>query len=92
MAASPTETTPVPAAEAAGQSRERWFRVVLLGLLVLVVGFTATLMANEFYPCVPSAGSALQPPLGDCAVFLSPWIGIALVGAVLAGIGYLRVG
>ncbi len=92
MTASGIETAPAPPADAAGRARERWFRAVLLGLLVLVAGFTAILMANEFYPCVPASGSAIQPPLGECAIFLSPWIGIALIGAVLAGVGYLRVG
>lgn len=81
-----------PAVRSENRSRERWFRIVLLGLVVLVLGFTATLMANFFYPCVPAADSVVQPPLVDCALFLSPWIGVAAAGLVIAGIGYLRVG
>lgn len=92
MAATGSAAIAPPAADAAERSRERWFRVVLLGLLVLVLGFTATLMANFFYPCEPAAGSVIQPPLADCAVFLSPWIGLIAVGIAIAGIGYLRVG
>ena len=82
-----------PAAEdVEGRARERWFRVVLLGLIVLVAGFTATLVANAFYPCEPASGSVLQPPLADCAVALSPWIGIAVAGLAVAVAGYLRIG
>jgi hypothetical protein len=72
--------------------RERSSRLVLYGLVILVVGFTAALLANGLYPCVPAAGSAIEPPLTDCAVALSPWAGVALVGLVLALIGYRRVG
>jgi hypothetical protein len=92
MAATESATVPTPAADAAERSRERWFRVVLLGLLILVLGFTALLMANFFYPCEPAAGSVVQPPLGECVGFLSPWIGVVAAGIVIAGIGYLRVG
>ncbi len=92
-ASSPPDVAAVPPAEdAAGRARERWFRVVLAGLVVLVAGFTATLVANAFYPCEPAAGSVLQPPLADCAVALSPWIGVAVVGLVLAALGYRRIG
>ncbi len=80
------------AEEATVRGRERWFRVVLLGLLLLVLGFTATLVTNTFYPCVPAAGSTVQPPLGDCAVALSPWLGLAAAGLIVAVAGYLRVG
>lgn len=86
------DTTQASAEDAAGRARERWFRIVLLGLVVLVAGFTATLVANAFYPCEPAAGSVVQPPLADCAVALSPWIGIAVAGLVIAVAGYLRVG
>ena len=81
-----------PAEEAEGRVRERWFRAVLLGLLVLVAGFTAILVANAFYPCEPAAGSLVQPPLADCAVALSPWIGLAIAGLAIAVAGYLKVG
>jgi len=86
--------TPAPGAAppAANAARERAFRLVLLGLLLLVAGFTATLVANAFYPCEPATGSAIQPPLADCAVSLSPWIGIAFAGLLVAIAGYLRVG
>lgn len=87
-----TEAGTPPAASAAARARERAFRIVLLGLVVLAVGSTAVLVANAFYPCEPAAGSVVQPPLADCAVSLSPWIGVALVGLVLAIAGYLRVG
>lgn len=90
MAVADNASSPPPD-EAAPRSRERVFGAVLLGLLVLVVGFTATLVSNSFYPCVPAAGSAVQPPLLDCAVFLSPWLGLALVGLIVAGFGYLRL-
>ena len=91
MAEPTSPTAPGPGASSEDAPRERWFRIVLLGLVVLVLGFTATLMANFFYPCVPAAGPDVQPPLADCAVFLSPWLGILAAGLVLAGIGYLRV-
>lgn len=84
-------SSPPPGETAASQARARTFSVVLLGLLVLVAGFTATLVSNSFYPCVPAAGTAVQPPLLDCAVFLSPWLGLALVGLVLALLGYIRL-
>jgi hypothetical protein len=92
MVATESAAVPAPPADAAERRRERWFRVVLLGLLVLVLGFTATLMANFFYPCEPAAGSIVQPPLAECALFLSPWLAVAAVGVIIAGIGYLRVG
>ncbi len=78
-------------AGAASRTRETWFRIVLIGLLVLVVGFTAALVSNGLYPCVPAADTSLQPPLADCAVALSPWIGLALAGLMIAAIGYVRV-
>ncbi len=87
MAASVTPPAPVPSADVA---REKTFRLVLLGLVLLVVGFTALLVSNDLYPCVPVAGSSLEPPLTDCALFLSPWAGVALVGLALAAVGYLR--
>jgi len=80
-------TPPPTVAEAA---RERSFRLVLIGLVVLIVGFTAAAFANGMYPCVPAAGSSVEPPLTDCAVSLSPWAGLALVGLVLAVLGYRR--
>lgn len=91
ISATASGATPPPAVDPANRSRERWFRMVLLGLVVLVLGFTALLMANFFYPCEPAAGSIVQPPLADCAVFLSPWIGVAAAGIVIAGLGYMRV-
>ena len=89
-----SESAPAPAAApvAAGRSRERAFRLVLAGLVVGVIGFTAILVANSAYPCAPAAGSTTQPPLADCATYLSPWVGLTIVGLVLAVIGYLRVG
>ena len=79
-------------ASAAEALRERGFRLALLGLVVLVLGFTATLMANFFYPCEPAAGSVVQPPLAECAAFLSPWLAVALAGLILAAVAYRRVG
>lgn len=79
-------------ADGAARARERWFRIVLVGLVVLVAGFTAILVSNAFYPCVPAAGSAVQPPLADCAVSLSPWAALAVLGLLLAVVGYRRVG
>lgn len=79
-------------ADARSRVRERAFQLVLLGLVVLVIGFTATLVSNAVHPCEPAAGSVVQPPLADCAVALSPWIGVALAGLVLALFGYRRVG
>ncbi len=64
---------------------------MLLGLVVLIVGFTAILLGQARYPCVPAAGSAIEPPLADCAIALSPWAGIAVVGLVVAVVGYVRV-
>ncbi len=93
MAAANAPTTAPPSAEdLAARARQRWFQVVLVGLVLLVAGFTATLVSNAFYPCVPAAGSHIQPPLGDCAVALSPWLGLALVGLLVAVVGYRRVG
>ncbi len=73
------------------RARTLWFRAVLVGLVLLVVGFTAILVRNSFYPCVPTEGSLLQPPLADCALALSPWIELTAAGVVIAGLGYLRV-
>ena len=87
VAATPTSTSPAPDA-----ARERSFRLVLFGLGVLVLGFTAALLGNGLYPCVPAVGSAIEPPLTDCAIALSPWGALAFVGLVLALIGYRRVG
>ncbi len=95
MAAPPDAGTPPSApapAESATRAREFAFRIVLVGLVLLVLGFTATLVANAFFPCEPAAGSTIQPPIADCAVALSPWLGIAVVGLLLAVVGYLRVG
>ncbi len=86
------QTTPAPPADATVRRRERAYRLVLLGLLLLVLGFTATLVANAFYPCEPSAGSTVQPPIGDCAVALSPWLALAGIGLLLTVVAYLRVG
>lgn len=83
---------PTTAAETPEAARERPFRLVLLGLVLLVLGFTAAAFTNGLYPCVPAAGSAIEPPLTDCAVALSPWVGVALVGVALALIGYRRAG
>lgn len=96
MSVASTETalsSPPPAAEAGSTSRrrERWFLVVLLGLIVLIVGFTGTLLGQAAYPCVPPAGSGVEPPLPECAVALSPWVLVAIVGLLLAFAGYLRV-
>lgn len=87
-----TPVAPAAAPDAAAQARELAFRVVLVGLILLVLGFTATLVANAFYPCEPATGSTVQPPIADCAVALSPWLGIALVGLLVAVVGYRRVG
>ncbi len=94
MGAPETGTAPLtpPAADAAARRRETAFRIVLLGLVLLVAGFTAILVVNALYPCEPAAGSAVQPPLADCAVALSPWIGVAIAGLLVAVAGYLRVG
>ncbi len=87
-----TSTTPAEdASKAIAKQRERWFRVVLLGLVVLIIGFTALLLGQAMYPCVPGAGSTVEPPLSECAVALSPWVGVALVGLILAVMGYIRV-
>ncbi len=82
---------PSTEAGAASRTRETWFQIVLIGLLVLVVGFTAALVSNGLYPCVPAGESSVQPPIADCAIALSPWIGVALAGLIVAAIGYLRV-
>ena len=87
-----SEPAPPAPTDGAALRRDRAFRIVLLGLLLLVLGFTATLVSNAFYPCEPAAGSTVQPPLADCAVALSPWLGLAVVGLVLAIAGYLRIG
>lgn len=87
MTAPETPRSPAPSPEAV---RERTFRLVLIGLLLLVLGFTALLIANGLYPCVPAGGSAVEPPLADCAVSLSPWAGVAVVGLALAAVGYRR--
>ncbi len=93
MAAAEAPTAaPTSGGDVAARARQRWFQAVLVGLVLLVVGFTATLVSNAFYPCVPAAGSHVQPPLGDCAVALSPWLGLALVGLLVAVLGYRRVG
>ncbi len=93
MTSGAAESAPAaPPADAATRARERAFQLVLLGLVVLVVGFTATLVANAFFPCEPAAGSSVQPPIADCAVALSPWLGVALVGLILALLAYRRVG
>ena len=72
-------------------ARERSFRLVLVGLVALIAGFTAGAFANGMYPCVPAAGSSIEPPLTDCAASLSPWAAVAIVGLVLALFGYRRV-
>ncbi len=92
VASGDTGTAAPAATDAATRARTLAFRIVLVGLVLLVAGFTATLVSNAFYPCEPSAGSSVQPPLGDCAVALSPWIGIAIVGLIVAVVGYFRVG
>ena len=87
----PVALSPSPT-EPADPARERTFRWVFGGLVILIVGFTAAAFTNGLYPCVPAAGSSAEPPLTDCAVALSPWIGVALVGLVLAIVAYRRVG
>ncbi len=84
-------TAPPAPEDRAARARELAFRIVLVGLILLVLGFTATLVANAFYPCEPAAGSTVQPPLTDCAVALSPWFALAVVGLVVALAGYFRV-
>jgi hypothetical protein len=79
-----------PPVDAPNAARERSIRLVLVGLVLLIVGFTASAFANGMYPCVPAAGSSLEPPLAECAVSLSPWAGLALVGLALALVGYRR--
>ncbi len=91
----PETGTAAPEATAVGDAarrRETAFRIVLLGLVLLIAGFTAVLVANALYPCEPAAGSSAQPPLAECAVALSPWVGVAVLGLALAVAGYLRVG
>ncbi len=83
---------PADAVEPSAARRERWFRVVLLGLGLVIFGFTAAAFANGLPPCVPAAGSGVAPPLSECVVALSPWAGVALLGLVLAVVGYIRVG
>ncbi len=94
--AAPTDAGTLPSPpgpeDRAARARELAFRIVLVGLVLLVLGFTATLVANAFFPCEPTAGSTIQPPIADCAVALSPWLGIAVVGLLVAVVGYLRVG
>ncbi len=85
-----TSEASAPPTSASDGVRERTFRLVLIGLVLLVVGFTALLVTNDLYPCVPAAGSSMEPPLSDCALFLSPWAAVALVGLALAAVGYWR--
>ncbi len=92
MSAPDTTPAPSPAAVEAGLSRDRSFQLVLIGLIILIAGFTAALLANGLYPCVPAAGSDFEPPLADCAIALSPWAGVAVIGLALALVGYRRVG
>lgn len=84
-------TAPPAPEDRAARARELAFRIVLVGLILLVLGFTATLVGNAFYPCEPATGSTAQPPLADCAVALSPWLALAAVGLLAAVVGYLRV-
>ena len=83
---------PAPTSDAAAKSRELWTRMVLLGMILFIVGLVAALMAQSLYPCVPPAGSTVEPPLGECAVFLSPWIVLAVIGLVVTVVAYLRTG
>lgn len=87
MTATEASTPSTPAPDAA---RERTIRLVLVGLVLLVVGFTALLVSNDLYPCVPASGSSVEPPLSDCALFVSPWAAVALVGLAIAAVGYRR--
>lgn len=73
-------------------SRETWFHLVLLGLLVFIAGATAMLFASAAYPCAPAAGSIVEPPLSQCTVALSPYAAAALLGLVAAILGYVRSG
>ncbi len=79
-----------PTANEADAARERTFSIVLVGVVLLILGFTLAAIANGLYPCVPAAGSSVEPPLTDCAVSLSPWVGILIVGLALAVLGYIR--
>lgn len=88
MTATETAAPPPDAAETPDAAREFWFRLVLLGLVLLVVGFTFGAITNGLYPCVPAAGSSVEPPLTECAVSLSPWVGVGVVGLALAVVGY----
>ncbi len=90
MATNDAASAPTTAVDATDAARERSFRLVLLGLVLLILGFTVGTFANGLYPCVPAAGSAIEPPLTDCAVSLSPWAGVAAVGLALALFGYRR--
>ncbi len=92
MSAPESAAAPAAPAESLDPARERSFRLVLLGLVLLIVGFTFGAFANGLYPCVPAAGSSVAPPLSECAVALSPWAGVGLIGLVLAVVGYRRVG
>ncbi len=90
MTAPGAAASAAPTTEKTDAARERSFRLVLVGLVVLILGFTAAAFANGLYPCVPTSGSSVQPPLTDCAVSLSPWAAVALVGLALAIVGYRR--
>jgi heme/copper-type cytochrome/quinol oxidase subunit 2 len=79
-------------ADAATKSRDLWSRIVFVGMVLFIIGFIAVLMAQSVYPCTPAAGHAVEPPLTDCALFLSPWVVLAVFGLVLFAVAYLRVG
>lgn len=90
MSSSEVAVPVAPPSDAASAARERSFRLVLIGLVLLITGFTIAAIANGLYPCVPAAGSGIEPPPSDCAVTLSPWAAVALVGLILAVVGYRR--
>ncbi len=79
------------AMRAAEALRERWFLVVLVGLLVAIAGFTVAALQNSLYPCEPAAGSTAVPPLMDCAVALAPSGTVFVLGILLAAVGYAKV-